>query len=146
MARRHSYSEPENVRKRLSGEKLQKLRRQVFNYYGEKCWLCGGEGADTIDHIIPVVDGGDDSLDNLRPAHGRKSKLCTGNFSRKRTQEWGVKLMPSDKFSELTDEITFGDGCIIRKRGTMISTAYVDYEKLGMNHPYVQWVIKHQSE
>ena len=70
MAKRRSYSEA--PRKRLSGEKLQKLRKQVFTYYGEQCWLCGGDGADTIDHIIPVADGGDDSLDNLRPAHGRK--------------------------------------------------------------------------
>lgn len=143
MARRRSYSE--TPRKRLSGEKLQKLRKQVFTYYGDECWLCGGEGADTIDHIIPVADGGDDSLDNLRPAHGRKSKQCTGNFSRKRTQEWDVKPAPLDKFSDLPDGITFGERCIIRKRGSMISTCYVDYEKLGMDDPYVQWVIKHQA-
>jgi len=145
MARRRSYSNPESPRKRLSGEKLQKLRKQVFTYYGEQCWLCGGDGADTIDHIIPVADGGDDSLDNLRPAHGRKSKICTGNFSRKRTQEWDVSPTPSDKFSELPDGITFGDRCIIRRRGSMISTSYVDYEKLGMDHPDVQWIIKHQA-
>jgi len=143
MARRRSYSE--TPRKRLSGEKLQKLRKQVFTHYGDQCWLCGGEGADTIDHIIPVADGGDDSLDNLRPAHGRKSKQCTGNFSRKRTQEWDTKPKPSDKYSELPEGITFGDRCIIRKRGSMISTCYVDYEKLGMDDPYVQWVIKHQA-
>jgi hypothetical protein len=145
MARRRSYSNPESPRKRLSGEKLQKLRQKVFIHYGEQCWLCGGDGADTIDHIIPVADGGDDSLDNLRPAHGRKSRKCTGNFSRKRTQEWDTKPAPLDKYSELPDGITFGDRCIIRRRGTMISTAYVDYEKLGMDHPYVQMVIKHQS-
>ena len=143
MARRRSYSE--TPRKRLSGEKLQKLRKQVFTYYGDQCWLCGGEGADTIDHIIPVADGGDDSLDNLRPAHGRKSKQCTGNFSRKRTQEWDVKPAPLDKFSEIPEGVSFGAGCIIRKRGSMISTSYVNWERLGMDDPYVQWVIKHQS-
>ena len=143
MARRGSYSE--TPRKRLSGEKLQKLRKQVFTYYGEQCWLCGGDGADTIDHIIPVADGGDDSLDNLRPAHGRKSKACTGNFSRKRTQEWETKPNPSNKFSDIPEGITFGDRCIISKRGSMISTCYVDYEKLGMDDPMVQWIIKHQS-
>jgi hypothetical protein len=143
MAKRRSYSEA--PRKRLSGEKLQKLRKQVFTYYGEQCWLCGGDGADTIDHIIPVADGGDDSLDNLRPAHGRKSKQCTGNFSRKRTQEWETKPAASNKFSDIPEGITFGDRCIISKRGSMISTCYVDYEKLGMDDPYVQWVIKHQA-
>ena len=143
MARRRSYSE--TPRKRLSGEKLQKLRQQVFTHYGDQCWLCGGGGADTIDHIIPVADGGDDSLDNLRPAHGRKSKQCTGNFSRKRTQEWERKPEPSDKYSEIAEGITFGDRCIIRKQGSMISTAFVDYEKLGMDDPFVQWIINHQS-
>jgi len=145
MARRRSYSDPEMPRKRLSGEKLQKLRRQVFAHYGEQCWLCGGAGADTIDHIVPVADGGDDSLDNLRPAHGRKSKHCAGNFSRKRTQEWETKPAQSDKYSELAEGITFGDRCIIRKQGSTISTAFVDYERLGMDDPFVQWVIEHQS-
>ena len=90
MARRRTsrnYGDYETPRKRLSGEKLQKLRAQVFNYYGDACWLCGGDGADTIDHIIPVIDGGTDDMDNLRPAHGRKSASCVGNFSRKRPSQ-----------------------------------------------------------
>lgn len=69
---------------RTRGVTLQKLRKRVFDYYGDECWLCHQLGADTIDHIIPVIDGGTDDLDNLRPAHGRKSATCTGNFSRKR--------------------------------------------------------------
>ena len=53
--------------------------------YSTKCdeWSHQG-GADTIDHIVPVSLGGGDELDNLRPAHGRKSRNCVGNFSRKR--------------------------------------------------------------
>jgi hypothetical protein len=117
----------------------------VFTHYGDQCWLCGGAGADTIDHIIPVADGGDDSLDNLRPAHGRKSKQCTGNFSRKRNQDLETKPAQSDKYSDLAEGITFGDRCIIRKKGLMISTVFVDYEKLGMDDPFVQWAIKHQT-
>lgn len=70
---------------RTRGVTLQKLRKRVFDFYGDECWLCHRGGADTIDHIIPVVDGGTDDLDNLRPAHGRKSATCTGNFSRKRS-------------------------------------------------------------
>lgn len=69
---------------RTRGVALQKLRKRVFDFYGDECWLCHRGGADTIDHIIPVIDGGTDDLDNLRPAHGRKSATCTGNFSRKR--------------------------------------------------------------
>jgi 5-methylcytosine-specific restriction endonuclease McrA len=33
------------------------------------CALCGGEGADTVDHIIPRSRGGDHSMSNLRAAH-----------------------------------------------------------------------------
>lgn len=142
MVRRRRSSNPEAPRKRLTGEKLQKLRQQVFTYYGRQCWLCGGDGADTIDHIIPVMDGGDDSLDNLRPAHGRKSKLCSGNFSRKRTQSWEVSPTPGDEFSEIPEGITLKSGRIIRRKGTMITTDYLDWEKLGLDHPWVVQAMK----
>lgn len=139
MAKRRSYSDA--PRKRLSGEKLQKLRARVFTHYGDQCWLCGGDGADTIDHIIPVADGGDDSLDNLRPAHGRKSKLCTGNFSRKRPDPIGAATKSDDRFDK-PDGITFGDRWISFKRGHHLTTSFIDYERLGMDHPQVQSVIK----
>jgi 5-methylcytosine-specific restriction endonuclease McrA len=70
--------------KRITGRRLQTLRQKVFSYYGDVCWLCGQEGADTIDHVIMVAHGGSNTIDNLRPAHGRKSAFCHGNFSRKR--------------------------------------------------------------
>jgi hypothetical protein len=76
---------------RTRGEKLQKLRQRVFSTYGDICWLCGGGEADTIDHVIPLSDGGDDDIDNLRPAHGRKSASCVGNYSRKRPAYTGEK-------------------------------------------------------
>lgn len=142
MVKRRRSSNTEMPRKRLTGEKLQKLRQKVFTYYGDQCWLCGGYGADTIDHIIPVIDGGDDSLDNLRPAHGRKSKLCNGNFSRKRTQDYEVSPIPKDEFSEIPEGITLKSGCIIRRKGTMITTDYLDWEKLGLDHPWVVEAMK----
>lgn len=37
--------------------------------YGGKCGLCGKEGADTIDHVVPVAWGGADHPSNLVPAH-----------------------------------------------------------------------------
>ena len=72
---------------RTRGSNLQKLRKAVFNHYGDECWLCHQGGADTIDHIIPLMHGGTDELENLRPAHGRKSASCVGNYSRKRPRQ-----------------------------------------------------------
>jgi 5-methylcytosine-specific restriction endonuclease McrA len=34
------------------------------------CWLCGHEGADQADHVLPRVLGGMSTPANLRPAHG----------------------------------------------------------------------------
>lgn len=37
------------------------------------CYLCGGEGADTVDHIVP---GDDHSLGNLAAVHDRIAPHC----------------------------------------------------------------------
>lgn len=112
---------------RTRGVTLQKLRKRVFDFYGDECWLCHRGGADTIDHIIPVVDGGTDDLDNLRPAHGRKSATCTGNFSRKRSPI----TAPSMRFDEAGLIIT--DEYIETSAGHMKSRIYyrgfIPYEK-----------------
>lgn len=72
------------MNKRISGRRLQTLRQKVFSTYGDECWLCGQDGADTIDHLIMVSQGGSNTIENLRPAHGRKTAYCVGNFSRRR--------------------------------------------------------------
>jgi hypothetical protein len=91
---------------RTRGATLQKLRKRVFDFYGDECWLCHQEGADTIDHILPVSLGGGDELDNLRPAHGRKSKNCVGNFSRKRptAQQRNQNIRANESGLIITDE------------------------------------------
>ena len=33
------------------------------------CHICGHDGADAADHVIPLARGGTDTIDNLRPAH-----------------------------------------------------------------------------
>jgi 5-methylcytosine-specific restriction protein A len=45
------------------------LRAEVLRRDGYRCWLCGGLGADSADHLVRVADGGGDSLANLRAAH-----------------------------------------------------------------------------
>lgn len=105
---------------RTRGMALQKLRKRVFDYYGDQCWLCHKGGADTIDHIIPVIDGGGDDLDNLRPAHGRKSATCTGNFSRKRSP------IPERRIINQTDQsdLVITDDYIEKKIGQGSSRYY----------------------
>lgn len=59
------------------------LRRQILDE-SDQCWICGHHGADTIDHIIPLSQGGTNERWNLRPAHGRKRPDlgCEGNYAR----------------------------------------------------------------
>lgn len=106
---------------RTRGATLQKLRKRVFDFYGDECWLCHQEGADTIDHIVPVSLGGGDELDNLRPAHGRKSRNCVGNFSRKRptAQQRNQNIRIDESGLIITDEY------IERLLGTMTSRVYL---------------------
>lgn len=51
------------------GRKSTEAVALVLATYGDTCHLCRQPGATTADHVIPRTLGGDDSLDNLRPAH-----------------------------------------------------------------------------
>lgn len=51
-----------------------------FDFYGGNCWMCGDEG-DTVDHVIPLVEGGTNWPANLRPA-------CMPCNQRKGTRSW----------------------------------------------------------
>ncbi|QFG13053.1 HNH endonuclease [Gordonia phage Schiebs] len=55
---------------RWGGRAAQALTALVLITYGDVCHLCGRPGATTADHLVPRSRGGDDSLGNLRPAHG----------------------------------------------------------------------------
>jgi len=69
---------------RLSGRRGQALRRLVLDTYGTTCHLCGHDCTQdfTVDHILPVSAGGGNDLANLRPAHGKKTATCPGNYGR----------------------------------------------------------------
>ena len=61
-----------------NGRRVTRNKKKVLNYYGDTCHLCGKPGADTADHIIPRSRGGDNSLENQRPAH-RSCNSSRGN-------------------------------------------------------------------
>lgn len=56
-------------RTQLSGSREQKRNRFVMRKHGGICHVCGEAGANQVDHVIPLAQGGQDTIDNLRPIH-----------------------------------------------------------------------------
>lgn len=52
------------------GREAQRIRRRVLAA-STVCWICGKDGADTVDHVVARNRGGGNEPSNLRPAHGR---------------------------------------------------------------------------
>lgn len=56
-----------------NGRRVAVFVASVLALYGTECHLCGQDGADSADHVIPRSKGGPVwDLANARPAH----KLC----------------------------------------------------------------------
>ena len=71
--------------KKLQNEHSNYTENQVINLYGTDCYLCnkpinltiqrrigkekGWQLSLHIDHIVPIIDGGPDTLENVRPTH-----------------------------------------------------------------------------
>lgn len=47
-----------------------KRNRRIMRAHAGICHVCGQPGADQVDHVIPLAEGGDDAEHNLRPIHG----------------------------------------------------------------------------
>lgn len=66
-----------------SSRPWQRVRKQILAD-SDICWICGHPGADTIDHIVPVSQGGAYfDRANLRPACSSCNKR-KGNGTRRR--------------------------------------------------------------
>lgn len=53
----------------LSGSKEQARRKRVLARYLDTCHVCGKRGADQVDHVVPLAEGGSDDELNLAPIH-----------------------------------------------------------------------------
>jgi 5-methylcytosine-specific restriction endonuclease McrA len=97
----HKYTEAMSRRKarKLNNGVLKYSTQEVLDTYGIDCHLCdrpvdmsaprrtgypGWETGLQIDHVIPISKGGQDSLANVRPSHGKcnitKSARLMGEF------------------------------------------------------------------
>ena len=70
---------------KLNSRRYKAQRERVFARDGRRCAYCGiDEGEMHIDHILPRVNGGDHSLENLqvlcKSCNLRKGKLSEGVF------------------------------------------------------------------
>lgn len=53
----------------MSGSREQKRAQYVLERDDTICHVCGHPGADEADHVVPLSQGGSDTLDNLKPIH-----------------------------------------------------------------------------
>lgn len=53
-----------------------RIRKQVLARDGNVCYICGGVGADSVDHVIPRWKGGSNDMRNLKAAHWNVAPYC----------------------------------------------------------------------
>lgn len=64
----------------MSWDTWLRLCKQVMERDERRCYICGGDGADQVDHIVPISEGGSQrDLGNLaaiheEPCHKAKSQ------------------------------------------------------------------------
>lgn len=53
----------------VSGSRQQKRARFVMQRDEAICHVCGAHAADEVDHVVPLAEGGPDTVDNMAPIH-----------------------------------------------------------------------------
>lgn len=59
----HNYK---HRRKTAKGDLTDAQWQEVLDFYGRKCLLCGSKNP-TIDHVLPLLYGGDNTQQNVQP-------------------------------------------------------------------------------
>ena len=76
-----------------SGWQQQRDARKILTKYRGICHVCGHPGATDVDHVIPVAEGGPDTLANKRPIHPtpchRDKTLAEAQRARDRSRRVG---------------------------------------------------------
>lgn len=52
-----------------SGSREQRINKAVMEQYEGRCHICNQLGADEVDHVVPLAEGGADTFGNRRPVH-----------------------------------------------------------------------------
>lgn len=55
----------------ISGSRQQARARAVMSMHQGICHVCARPGSDQVDHVIPLAEGGADTMENLRPIHAQ---------------------------------------------------------------------------
>lgn len=71
-------------RKDVSEEEWSRLREQVFVRDGFVCTYCGSENDLACDHVVPLIQGGKSTMDNLTTA----CRSCNCAKSGRTPEEW----------------------------------------------------------
>lgn len=105
---------PDKVERQLSRRRARRLGngaepyavQEVLNLYGTDCHICnlpidfsaprhprtpGWEQGLHIDHVIPISQGGPDTIDNVRPSHA----ICNMQKGAKMSEEFEQEIDPS---------------------------------------------------
>ena len=60
-----------------------RTRIRILSRDGYVCGICGRDGANSVDHIVPRIRGGSHNDDNLRAAHAICNSQLGGRTRRK---------------------------------------------------------------
>jgi 5-methylcytosine-specific restriction endonuclease McrA len=83
--------------RRITGPRWQRIVAMIVARDHGICWLCGGTGATSADHVVALADGGDNFPHNLKAVHPhcnyaknarRSSKLGDRTSQRSLRREW----------------------------------------------------------
>ena len=72
------------ARRRISNQKWQDLRQVTFERDGWACVYCGSDTDLTCDHVVPLVRGGTNEMENLATA----CRPCNSSKGHKLLDEW----------------------------------------------------------